>query len=197
MSRLSIVALAVAVVAACFLNAPTGAIAQSPPRPIDELAPPGRGLPPVLPDPGIPPEPTPSGNHFAGFQLVGFSEEPLAGNRGVLNMSRACALQYEHSRICTALEIMQTVETPEIPLRLRNQLAWVLSVGAERILALDAESPLPGRETQPVSDCRGWATDSPAETGLAIELGESPGCFGGFMPEPCDQELVVACCAMK
>ena len=93
---------------------------------------------------------------------------------------------------------MQTVEPPEVPLHLRHHMAWVISSGAERILGLDAVSP---RETerrpQPVSDCRGWATDSPRETGLAIELGEHADCYGGFMPEACSQQLVVACCAMK
>ena len=189
MSRFRIIALAIVVAATCFPAAVTVTIAQSPTQPIEDLTPPGRDLPPRMPGPGVPEPPTPAGQHYEGFQLVGFSSEQFAGNRGVLNMTRACAVEYEQSRICTASEIMNTVEPPVVPVQLRHRLAWVIASGAERFIDLE--------KTSRVSDCKGWSTDASRELGLAIELGEHQDCYGGFMPTSCEQELVVACCAMK
>ena len=181
-----LIAVATVLVLATSTGVHTGVIDRDDSRPIDDFAEPPPEIPPGMPAPIYPPV-SPQGEHFDGFQLVGFTSETFAGDRGILNMSRGCSRLFEHSRTCTAAEIMQSVEVPELLPGMHLGFAWVQSRGLAEILASSGTR---------VTDCNGWASASNSVYGWAIELGDPDGCYGGFMAEACDQELVVACCAV-
>ena len=187
MKRLiELIAVATILVLAASTGVHSGVIDRDDSRPIDDMAEPTPVIPPDIPIVIDPPGDTP-GEHYADFQLVGFTTETFAGNRGILNMSRACGRLFKHSRACSAAEIMKSVEIPEVSPGLPPGFAWVQAAGVGQMLDSGGK---------PVSDCNGWASASNRLYGWAIELGDPHGCYGGFMAESCDQELVVACCAI-
>jgi hypothetical protein len=49
----------------------------------------------------------------ARYQLVGFTTTALAGNAGVLGFTRACQNEFAGSRMCTSLEVMESVILPD------------------------------------------------------------------------------------
>jgi hypothetical protein len=136
------------------------------------------------------------------FQLVGFTPELFTGNRGILNMSRACQLQFAGSRVCEAEEVMHATTVPEIPRALANRLAWVQTCGHSYPSAghfPEASFPTAFKEeippANPSTDCHGWTSASDQELGMAISLENES--YGGFMPAKCALELVAACCAKQ
>ena len=58
------------------------------------------------------------------FQLVGFSSTPVTGGTGVLAMTAECQNNFSGSRMCTTLEVAETVVLPTVPVG----FAWVRPV---------------------------------------------------------------------
>ena len=46
------------------------------------------------------------------FELVGFTSTAHLGNEGVLAFTLACQADFADSRMCTSVEVMQTVNVP-------------------------------------------------------------------------------------
>ena len=92
-------------------------------------------------------------------------------------MTRACQELFLGSRVCTAGEIVRSINIPSSP---APGFVWVQSGTAFA--------------TEGISDCGGWASNAATDSAWAIELGPEHGCYGGFHPRSCDQQLAVACC---
>jgi hypothetical protein len=179
---------ALAVIFVCFPPSVAQGIGNEE-QPIRELAPGGRGgveRPPLLPDPIPSPPVSPQGLPYDGYQLVGFTEEMFEGNRGVLNLSRACGATFAGSRICRMEEILNTVQVPEVPDHLLGEQAWILTSEPEFQAHGIVDS---------TTNCAGWSSNSGQDHGLTIELGLQCGCYGAFLAARCDVGRVVACCA--
>jgi hypothetical protein len=126
----------------------------------------------------VPPAPVESFSAVGGrLQLLGFTEQRLAGGRGVLNLTSACRHEYPGSRMCTAEEINLSLNVPDPP---GYGHAWV--------------QPSPWRVGTGISDCGGWSSDSVGEVGLAIFTGPCTQCYGGYTEVACSSSLSVACC---
>ncbi len=171
---------------AAVVIAVVGAPLASPPgdRNPDEsrhLAPnPAPERPANLPIPILPPTPGPGAGGDETLNLLGFSTETFAGNRGILNMTRACQEQFSGSRVCTAGEILRSINIPASP---APGFVWVQSATTF--------------STAGISDCGGWTSNAATDRAWAIELGPDHGCYGGFHPRSCDQQLAVACCGRR
>ena len=130
----------------------------------------------------FPPSSTP-----ARFQLVGFSSMPVTGDVGVLGMTVECQKDFADSRMCTSVEVMETVNVPG---GLAGD-AWVrpisqpfhTQVSGER--SVDASGV--GEETRRIS-CGGWRS-----VGLKGLMTDAAGRFGFFS---CNLAAAVACCAL-
>jgi len=130
---------------------------------------------PIVPDPPHPASPL---TEDLGYQLVGFSAETFAGNRGILNLNRTCQRRFPLSRVCTAQEVSQTIAVPMPP---GYGYAWIQNGG--------------GAGNSAGRDCNGWTSDSKEVRGVTIEMGADTGCYGGFLLRGCDELHPVACCA--
>lgn len=110
------------------------------------------------------------------YQLVGFTSATFTGDTGVLGFTQSCQAQFgAAARMCTSLEVSQTVVVPS---GLSGD-AWVLP-RADVASATENES------------CNGWSAQSGAQgsiTGLAVDAS------GGFPGGRCDIARSVSCCA--
>jgi hypothetical protein len=59
------------------------------------------------------------------FQLVGFTEAETQGSEGLLALTQVCQAEFPASRMCTSVEVMNTVALPGA---LENTNAWVRPV---------------------------------------------------------------------
>lgn len=128
-----------------------------------------------------------------GSQLVGYTNATMHGGVGVLNMTRAYQAEFPtlvDVRICTASEILETVNVPPAP---GWGFGWVNS-GA--VAPMNVRR-LPFDKSRTVEDgdlsCRGWMSSFELDSGLTIDLGHEE-CYGAFAAVPCNVRLNVACC---
>jgi hypothetical protein len=115
------------------------------------------------------------------MQLVGFTVQGFAGDRGILNLTLECQKLFASSRVCTASEVAKSVIVPAAGL---CGHAWIQSEG---ITLLD-----PNASTV---NCAGWTSASAAEMGLTVTMGVDTECYGGFVARSCQEQHPVACCA--
>ena len=109
------------------------------------------------------------------FVLVGFTSTTHLGDTGVLGFTQACNAEFSDSRMCTSVEVMETVDVPG---GLSGD-AWVRPVN---LTGLDASGQ------SGVRSCFGWSNRDGA-FGLSVS---GSGQFGvGF----CDTPQPVSCCA--
>ncbi len=121
------------------------------------------------------------------FQLVGFTAGDLPSDTGVLGFTQACQAEFPASRMCSSVEVMQTVDMPVLP---ESTKAWVRPTfrpGGNGPL-LDAS----GTESQSslTLSCRGWAYTGNGYAGLAVDGN------GRFDSEGCINSFPVACCSL-
>ena len=122
------------------------------------------------------------------FELVGFTSATYEGRTGVLGFTQACQSEFVDSRMCTSVEVMQTVNLPSG----LTGAAWVRPVfvphqtPSSSYEALDASGT---RDSASELSCDGWYYGS---TGLLVNAG---GQF--FESRRCDDLDLnhVACCA--
>lgn len=123
------------------------------------------------------------------FELVGFTSTTYLGTAGVLGLTVGCQAEFPDSRMCTSVEVMQTVN---VPAGLSGD-AWVRPVfvpvgtGSAATATLDA-SGLRDYTNDGLS-CRAWSGFT--STGLVVS---SDGAFS--QPSGCaTTPRSVACCA--
>ena len=126
----------------------------------------------------------------ARFQLVGFTPTLLTGGAGVLGFTLECQKEFDGSRMCTSVEVM---ETTVVPSGLVGD-AWVRPTfspfgGGEPVTnSLDASGLARGSNTL---TCSGWSLSVSDRSGLAVESG------GSFTVNvSCSDPRPIACCAL-
>ena len=129
--------------------------------------------------------PTCSSGPEARYQLVGFTSSALLGHGGVLGMTIACQQEFSDSRMCSSVEVMETVV---VPLDLAG-IAWVRP----------SFSPLHDPGTQPSAlDASGFKTlvsHFSCNSDSAIN-GFTVSAIGRFAGSRCTNQLSVACCSL-
>ena len=130
------------------------------------------------------------------IQLVGFTSGNLTSDTGVLGFTLACQAEFAESRMCSSMEVLESVSVPSG----LNGTAWVrpsftpvsISGGSNTTVALDASGVQ--RAGAPGSDgllsCSGWS-QSVTASGLTLDAN------GRFVGRPCNDAVgrSVACCA--
>jgi len=138
---------------------------------------------PAVQDVNVTNPPTCSVGPEARYQLVGFTSLALLGDSGVLGMTVACQQEFAGSRMCSSVEVMETVQ---VPVDLAG-IAWVRP----------SFSPLHDPGTQPSAlDASGYQTSvihfscnrSSAIAGFTVSAS------GRFATSRCTNH--VACCAL-
>ena len=124
----------------------------------------------------------------ARYQLVGFTTTALAGDAGVIGFTRACQNEFAGSRMCTSVEVMESVILPD---GLIGE-AWVRPVFVSATsTGVDASGIRGGVGLE--LTCRGWRSSS--VDGLVVDAA------GGFVSSAdlasggCETPRAVACCA--
>ena len=133
------------------------------------------------------------------FELVGVSDNTFQGDGGHVTMSRDCYDTFTDSRMCTSVEIIRTVNPPDLTAS-PSLRAWVQpTIVAGAAPSSDGASKPPefvdavGIKGTDLS-CSGWSTNSGAAHGLTLLIGSSPS-VGAFEWENCGPALPVTCCA--
>jgi hypothetical protein len=131
----------------------------------------------------------------SGLQFVGVTTA-IGGDAGVLEMTRRCQLEYgAGTRMCSSLEIMNTIDLPAKTVWQLNK-AWVrpnfgISTDSSGLVVVDAS----GVSTDDANDFScggGWVNTT--DTGLIAEAPDL-GREGQFDVEACNSSNVgVACC---
>ena len=128
------------------------------------------------------------------FVLVGFTSTTHLGDTGVLGFTQACNAEFSDSRMCTSVEVMETVDVPGG----LSGNAWVRPVA---LFADSSSSEATDASGQFSSSCSGWSNTF--GSGLSVS---GSGQFGGrdcepfFSDEDCPSPegcavQKVACCA--
>jgi len=123
------------------------------------------------------------------FQMVGFTSANLDGGKGVAVLSRECQLDFAASRMCTSIEVMNSVVIPE-----GTSEAWVrpvyspFSAGIGERRVLDATGHMDSGDG--ALSCEGWSRNSSGINGLTVDGS------GVFRSRPCNSGRRVACCAL-
>ncbi|GAA5186010.1 hypothetical protein [Ferrimonas gelatinilytica] len=118
-------------------------------------------------------------------QFIGVSSSMVAGNIGVLEMTKQCQIDYPASRVCNTLEIVRTVEIPEVP----EGYYWVKPVMSGAGTGLSSTSSLA------TFDLGSGITS--ANQGLSCDNGNSGirvSQTGRFLTANCTTEFAIACC---
>ena len=119
------------------------------------------------------------------FQLVGFSSTPVTGGTGVLGMTSECQNDFPARRMCTSIEVMETVNAPAS----LSGAAWVRPVFQQVAtnVVVDASGVAAGPESL---TCFGWIQSFSSRLGLTVNA------TGGFVQMSCNVTRPVACCAL-
>jgi hypothetical protein len=124
----------------------------------------------------------PSPSAPARFQLVGFTSATFTGGTGVLGFTLACQAEFPASRMCTSVEVMETIQ---LPLEMPVASAWLRPVFQGTSSPLDA-SGIAGTAID--LSCNSWrATNG---SGLSVNSAgqiEFAGCVNPYQ---------IACCAL-
>ncbi|MCP3978765.1 MAG: hypothetical protein GY716_05465 [bacterium] len=164
---------------------------RGPVRDLQRIPPPGLIEGPApLPHPEVPISPLSIKIVQGEPQLVGFTHDRLAANRGVLSFTRACHQMWPGSRMCTLSEINRTSLAPSPPTG--EDRAWVNVEAAPDVL-FDVGAAGSAGKAHELSNCRGWNSTSDRDFGLSIGLRED---YGSCLASRCEERLVVACCAV-
>jgi len=128
-----------------------------------------------------------SGRHF-----VGFTGNTFDGGQGVRTYTDACQDVFDASaRMCTSVEILETVKWPAVPRTTRGWVRPVYQTFDGGIV--DASGVQDATPTSGALSCSGWSSSAPSVHGLAVS-GDgrfaTPGTF-----DSCDTTRPIACCA--
>lgn len=130
------------------------------------------------------------GSSASTFQFVGETMSTFSGERGIITLNQACDAELPGSRMCTAEEIIKTVNPPSLIIETPFSRigAWVISV-------------IPGDGTilrKGGGNCNGWVSASPSLSGQIIFGSKFPPFDqnGSFTVEQCHIERRVACCSL-
>ena len=125
------------------------------------------------------------------LQLVGFTSATFDGSQGVLGFSSACQVEFEGSKMCNSVELM---ETTSIPTELAGE-AWVrptlpsLFIGG---VARDVSGA--SLTSNSGATCTGWSRSDTSDTGFLVDAN---GRFASATNESrCNTLHSVACCAL-
>ncbi len=115
------------------------------------------------------------------FVLVGFTSTTHLGDTGVLGFTQACQAEFSNSRMCTSVEVMETVNVPAG----LGGTAWVQPV------VLGASGTSVGTDVSGIrgETCGGWSSNNTIGAGLTVS-GSGQFGIGG-----CGTQKPVACCA--
>ncbi len=121
------------------------------------------------------------------FQLVGYTQATYQGDATPFGLTRACQAEFPESRLCSSVEIMETVD-PDAAVGLANGPAWTqpsyaYSTGS---IAFDASGRRLGNTIQ--SNCSHWTS---AGHGLTVDEN------GVTRLIACSSSLAVACCGIR
>jgi hypothetical protein len=136
--------------------------------------------------------PGPEGKAAPNLELVGFSSALRAGDAGVLSLTLVCQEQFAESRMCTSVEVMETVNVPEG----LAGAAWVRPVFVPS-MSSSTNGYTKGAEASGVYSrniddfsCVGWAQSGSTNPQLGLTV-DARGRFGG---NDCEVPIAVACC---
>jgi hypothetical protein len=116
------------------------------------------------------------------FELVGFTSTTHLGTEGVLGFTLACQADYADSRMCTSVEVMQTVN---VPAGMSGE-AWVRPV----FLGGSTASGVTGVVEN--LTCGSWSGYGDGSSAMTVN---SSGGFYGGQHNCLSTALAVACCA--
>jgi hypothetical protein len=144
----------------------------------------------------------PPGNSAPDYQFVGVTEAVYYPDKGIGPLHRACAIEFEGSRMCRSTEILKTNPYPTLPTfggDIMNY-AWVqpdyvgLGIHGDNfwLQGIDV-SGRPWYGPEGAGNCDGWS--SRGGEGLTIGLNESAGQSGLFRGHGCNTERHITCCA--
>jgi len=119
------------------------------------------------------------------FQLVGYTQATYQGDATPFGLTRACQAEFPESRLCSSVEIMETVD-PDAAVGLANGPAWTRPVYITR--SLDASGRHLANNTR-LSNCGQWT--SGGDHGLTVDEN------GVTRLIPCSSSLAVACCGIR
>jgi hypothetical protein len=131
----------------------------------------------------------PPGESKPHFGLVGFTAATFNGGQGVFSYTGACGAEFPGSRMCSSIEVLETVAVPAT----LTGLAWVrpsfvgISSGNGAIDASGVQDQFSDPESK--LSCDGWRRPDPNIRGLVVNE------FGVWGRRPCTEVLHVACCA--
>jgi hypothetical protein len=152
----------------------------------------------------------PPGYSAPVYQFVGVTEAKYYPHNGIGPLHRACASDFEGSRMCRSIEILNTNPYPTLPIYGSDvtSSAWVQPVYVPFTAGWTSLGPegrgnwgitVSGRlwfQKSGSASCRGWNPwTAEEEWGLIVEFNESTGHSGVFKPGLCDEERYVTCCA--
>jgi hypothetical protein len=126
-------------------------------------------------------------------QYVGNSKgpgtNPRSGGAGLLELNDECVATFgDGARMCSSLEILQTLQTDTLPVRDTgsNSRKWVApAIVAGSSNAIDATG-IAGTAAQ--LSCNGWSSQASTSKGLTIDQD------GRFTTQPCNAPRQIACC---
>lgn len=134
----------------------------------------------------------PAPSRPARFQLVGFTTTAQRGDAGVLAFTLACQAELPGSRMCSSVEVMETVELPTLV----GVPAWVRPVlvpGAVQTAGPGVQTDASGVESRNQQlSCDGWSFIG----GFTPNFGLTVSAEGRFRAMQCDGLRPVSCCAL-
>jgi len=136
---------------------------------------------------------SPAGAGGSARHFVGFTGATFDGGQGVRIYTEACQAAFSGSaRMCTSVEVLDTVRWPTVPNTTRGWVRPVYQALAEG-LVVDASGVQAASPTAGALSCIGWSSSAPSVQGLAVS-GDgrfaSPGSF-----DSCDTTRPIACCS--
>jgi hypothetical protein len=140
------------------------------------------GVPGPQGETGLQGAPGAPGPGAANFELVGFTTATFTGGEGVLGYTAACGAEFPDSRMCTSIEIMNTVN---VPTGLTGN-AWVRPV------------LVPGGGGGAATEASGIEANSPNDFSCSAWRGSGNGLVvyadGDFSIGGCTGARLAACC---
>ena len=134
------------------------------------------------------------------FQLVGFTDSKFGGSAGLIAFANACQAEVDpNSRMCSSLEVIETVHFPDLSGIESPGFAYVrpvyqIGVSGVNDPVISASGISLGETNLELGTCRGWTQDG----GSSLVVNAA----GGFEVRSCDPANFfgphrVACCAPR
>jgi hypothetical protein len=138
--------------------------------------------------------PQPAGARSSGRHFVGFTAASFDGGQGVRIYTEACQAAFSASaRMCTSIEVLDTVAWPTVPNTTRGWVRPVFQALDEGLV--DASGVQAASPTSGALSCIGWSSSAPSVHGLAVSGDGRFATPGSF--DSCDTPRPIACCALS